>query len=317
MPPDDEEDLVLPTGYSSESTKRPRQMPQAQEVQISPKAKRKETDDELDDLRRPLTPEKMPAKSCCTDPKSLAGLPDAEFLSMAVLMRAGPRAAQCIPLLRKRVADGKPVHGRRFSQEDVEAAIKLFHKENGPDVKIPPETASSSGTASGSTHPGLDAPSDLRQLCTHGGYIPPSAVNILLGEDVCAICLDPLRKQAQTIALCGHIFHRSCLNDSGSRFCPKCRRPVDAPDRDQIESLKAVIIACMHDAEDDIPVHLRCGIVDLSQKELLARCNARLEKRAQGEASLTIDDLSLLLTEMREEGHKNLLLDRDSVVLTL
>jgi len=60
-----------------------------------------------------------------------------------------------------------------------------------------------------------------------GSYVPPSAVGRLVGDDICAICLEPLRTQAQTIALCGHVFHRSCLNASRSSVCPQCRQPID------------------------------------------------------------------------------------------
>eukprot|EP00928_Gymnodinium_smaydae_P039178 TRINITY_DN26817_c0_g1_i1.p1 TRINITY_DN26817_c0_g1~~TRINITY_DN26817_c0_g1_i1.p1 ORF type:complete len:469 (-),score=41.15 TRINITY_DN26817_c0_g1_i1:380-1786(-) len=63
---------------------------------------------------------------------------------------------------------------------------------------------------------------------TSGSYAPPLVVSRLVGDGVCAICLAPLVGQAQTIALCGHIFHRSCLNTCGSSKCPQCRRPMDA-----------------------------------------------------------------------------------------
>lgn len=48
-----------------------------------------------------------------------------------------------------------------------------------------------------------------------------------MGDDVCAICLEPLRVRAQTIALCGHVFHRCCLNRCGDLLCPQCRQPID------------------------------------------------------------------------------------------
>uniref|UniRef100_A0A7S1W8F7 RING-type domain-containing protein n=1 Tax=Alexandrium catenella TaxID=2925 RepID=A0A7S1W8F7_ALECA len=60
-----------------------------------------------------------------------------------------------------------------------------------------------------------------------GSYLPPSEIGRLVGDDVCAICLEPLRLRAQTIALCGHVFHRCCLNRCGDLLCPQCRQPID------------------------------------------------------------------------------------------
>jgi len=60
-----------------------------------------------------------------------------------------------------------------------------------------------------------------------GSYLPPAEIGKLVGDDVCAICLEPLKARAQTIALCGHIFHRFCLNRCGDLLCPQCRQPID------------------------------------------------------------------------------------------
>jgi len=60
-----------------------------------------------------------------------------------------------------------------------------------------------------------------------GSYLHPSEIGRLVGDDVCAICLEPLRLRAQTIALCGHVFHRCCLNRCGDLLCPQCRQPID------------------------------------------------------------------------------------------
>jgi len=60
-----------------------------------------------------------------------------------------------------------------------------------------------------------------------GSYLPPAEIGRLVGDDVCAICLEPLRLRAQTIALCGHVFHRCCLNRCGDLLCPQCRQPID------------------------------------------------------------------------------------------
>mmetsp|Transcript_48591 Transcript_48591/g.113785 ORF Transcript_48591/g.113785 Transcript_48591/m.113785 type:complete len:526 (+) Transcript_48591:167-1744(+) len=62
-----------------------------------------------------------------------------------------------------------------------------------------------------------------------GSYVAPSTISRIVGDGICAICLEPLRNQAQTIALCGHIFHRDCINKCGSAFCPQCRHLIDKP----------------------------------------------------------------------------------------
>jgi len=60
-----------------------------------------------------------------------------------------------------------------------------------------------------------------------GSYLQPEEVGRLVGDDICAICLEPLLGRAQTISLCGHVFHRSCLNRCGDALCPTCRQPID------------------------------------------------------------------------------------------
>jgi len=62
---------------------------------------------------------------------------------------------------------------------------------------------------------------------TSGSFMPPASFQRILGDAVCAICLDPLRGRANTLAVCGHIFHRSCLNSCGGSLCPQCRCPID------------------------------------------------------------------------------------------
>lgn len=62
-----------------------------------------------------------------------------------------------------------------------------------------------------------------------GSYANPSAISTLVGDGICAICLEPLKGRAQTIALCGHIFHRGCINSYGGSSCPSCRCPIDMP----------------------------------------------------------------------------------------
>lgn len=62
---------------------------------------------------------------------------------------------------------------------------------------------------------------------TGGSFLPQDEIGRLVGDDLCAICLEPLRLRAQTIALCGHVFHRCCLNRCGDLLCPQCRQPID------------------------------------------------------------------------------------------
>jgi len=74
---------------------------------------------------------------------------------------------------------------------------------------------------------------DFGRRCV-GSYVPPPEVGRLLGDDPCAICLEPLRSRAQTITLCGHVFHRSCLEAARTQICPQCRQPIDLPDEEEV-----------------------------------------------------------------------------------
>lgn len=92
------------------------------------------------------------------------------------------------------------------------------------DGKPPPE-APEHGVGAGA----LDAAAPPSGSASSGSYANPSAINDLVGDGICAICLEPLRNRAQTIAMCGHIFHRSCINSYGGSSCPSCRCPIDEP----------------------------------------------------------------------------------------
>jgi len=74
---------------------------------------------------------------------------------------------------------------------------------------------------------GVSGIPEATPVLNSGSYLPRSEVKRLVGDEACAICLEPLHAQAQTIALCGHIFHRSCLNRCGDILCPQCRQPID------------------------------------------------------------------------------------------
>jgi len=63
-----------------------------------------------------------------------------------------------------------------------------------------------------------------------GSYLSPGEIDRIFGNEMCPICWEPLQSRAQTITLCGHIFHRACLNRYGGSTCPKCRKPIDDPE---------------------------------------------------------------------------------------
>lgn len=60
-------------------------------------------------------------------------------------------------------------------------------------------------------------------------FIDSSALEVLLGDIPCIICFESLRGKTLTVAMCGHIYHKACLDASPGDLCPQCRRPVDEP----------------------------------------------------------------------------------------
>lgn len=94
------------------------------------------------------------------------------------------------------------------------------------DVK-PDQLSSVFGQGESESDSALQAMSGMQPRT--GSFLPPNEINLLVGDDICAICLEPLQGRAQTIALCGHIFHRTCLNRCSSGLCPQCRSPIDGP----------------------------------------------------------------------------------------
>lgn len=62
-------------------------------------------------------------------------------------------------------------------------------------------------------------------------FIDNSALEVLLGDITCIICFEILRGKTLTVAMCGHIYHKACLDASPGDIltCPQCRRPVDEP----------------------------------------------------------------------------------------
>eukprot|EP00971_Amphidinium_carterae_P191631 3802729-Amphidinium_carterae.1 len=104
------------------------------------------------------------------------------------------------------------VPGHRDAVEDSFNAIYSFEPLLG-------EAASSSSPPRGG--------GESRTQEVGGSYVPPSMLGRLVGDDLCVICFEPLRLQAQTIAICGHIFHRQCLNSMPNATCPHCRQQID------------------------------------------------------------------------------------------
>lgn len=92
-----------------------------------------------------------------------------------------------------------------------------------------------------------------------GAFTAPSEISELLGDSICAICLNELRYGAQTIAMCGHIFHKRCLGKWNGDLCPQCRQPID----EQIDQKGVPLLP------NGTPVVLR-GL--LSQTELNGTC---------------------------------------------
>ena len=46
-----------------------------------------------------------------------------------------------------------------------------------------------------------------------------------LMDRVCAICITEVKKGLAPKIKCGHIFHRSCIEQWGQQMCPTCRAP--------------------------------------------------------------------------------------------
>jgi len=59
-------------------------------------------------------------------------------------------------------------------------------------------------------------------------YVPPPALEHLLGEIPCSICFELLKGSAITITTCGHIFHERCLRLADTPQCPQCRQDREA-----------------------------------------------------------------------------------------
>jgi len=91
-----------------------------------------------------------------------------------------------------------------------------------------------------------DSSQEHRTVAPDGSFISPDAVEGLVGDNVCSICLELLKNKSIVVTRCGHGFHWSCLTRSGASVCPQCRQQLDVspafpPDteRSSIASLSA------------------------------------------------------------------------------
>lgn len=262
----------------------------------------------------------LPVQTSAVVKITAAPSPKAALLIQLVLYRAGHHVDKAIDMLRQRVASGRKVHSQKFTKEEVEEAVRCFKAAKAEKL-----VAGVSAPASrGAVQPEAKVPAIVEekgpavagascQAAYHGSYMSPAAVSRMVGDELCAICLDPLRNQAQTIALCGHIYHRSCLNEAGSVACPKCRGPVDM-DRARLQELKSLIISTRRTPDPSEPDFLRCNLLELSRGELLASCNAR---RRSGQPLYGCAELAQALDELGRERQDDLLVDADAVVIML
>jgi len=246
-----------------------------------------------------------PAMASSSDGEGLH--PKVDALVRLVLARSGAQLDRVVELLRHRVASGRKVHGQSYTPEEVEEAVSHYK------ARAACASTAAAGPGEAAAAPAAAAPARQAegQVACRGSYMPPAVVAQLLGDDDCAICLEPLRHQAQTIALCGHIFHRICLNRAKSLACPTCRRPVDF-DRERVQDLKALVLGVRRGADKDVPSFMRCNVMEFTQRELLASCNSR----RSAQPSYELAELVFALDELGREQRQCVLVDGDTVILT-
>lgn len=266
----------------------------------------------------------------------------ADMLLRLVLRKAsGGQEERVVCMLRERVSAGRKVHGQTITLEEVEEAVAAFRGEPCPHEKANEQAAAPKTPSPPTPQPALQEqappqappppppqapPAAARKrgsmtpfggpfmtVAFQGSYMPPSAVSQLVGDEVCAICLEALRKQAQTIALCGHIFHRSCLNNAGSLKCPKCRLPVDM-DRERLHELKRLIMGTTRQKDICAPHFWTCNVLEMSRADLLQSCNAR---RCNGEFAYTTQEIDQALSELEEEEKDKILVEEKCVTLMM
>lgn len=225
-----------------------------------------------------------------------------------VLTKSGAQAERAIELLRHRVGAGRKVHGLRYTLREVDEAVRRFRDT----ASVADDSRDATLVDDGGT--GVAPAQEVSgPIACQGAYMPPSVVSRLLGDDECAICLDVLRNQAQTIALCGHIFHRGCLDRASSLKCPTCRRPVDF-DRCRLQDLKALVAGARKGSDNSLPSFLSCNLAEFSHRELLANCNAR---RQRDLPAFELAELDRALEELMHESPGRILVEGGSVTLTM
>merc|ERR1740121_1705888 len=146
-----------------------------------------------------------------------------------------------------------------------------------------------------------------------GSYLPPAEVEQLVGGDDCSFCLEPLGVGAQTIALCGHIFHHSCLVAASGRpggdRCPKCRVAVDRLSHEQLRSIMALVTRVSH----ELPVAF-ANVREVSVSELHARAAAAAPP---GDRAVPRRELEEALRELAKERPDNVgFIDEGTVMFT-
>jgi len=113
---------------------------------------------------------------------------------------------------------------------------------------------------------GVSATQEPTPVLNGGSYLPPSEIGRLVGDDVCAICLEPLRTRAQTIARCGHVFHRCCLNRCGDILCPQCRQPIDEMSGTKWGSFTVGTLVTICGLQNHVELNgTRCRVVEIHE----------------------------------------------------
>lgn len=194
----------------------------------------------------------------------------------------------------------------RWRQRREAVKQRLRELDKAADVARPSPGSSSSGT------PAAKEEAETPRRC--GSYLPPAEVELMMGDEDCAFCLDPLAGRAQAIALCGHIFHHSCLAAAakrpGGETCPKCRGPVDQPTPEQMRSTVSLVCAISR----ELPAAI-ANVREATLEQLHARTAAAAT--ATGARAVSRWELLEALGELSKERPDNVsFVDRHTVAFT-
>ncbi|CAE8709982.1 unnamed protein product [Polarella glacialis] len=194
----------------------------------------------------------------------------------------------------------------RRRREELRLQLRDLPEMGPEEPRAEKRSAASPGAASskrsrgslGQSNEGFK-PDPAAGILSKGSYLPPAEVRKLVGEEPCAICLEPLKAKAKTIALCGHIFHMACLMAArggvAGATCPQCRSPVDKMSEDRLQSLTGWVLAASR--------LLPCEVANLREVELsrlLEQVNMSVRRDRDREA--TTNELKQVLSEMEAEG---------------